>query len=37
MAVYFGESLDRIGANLREVRPTILSACRASLKKFTRA
>jgi long-chain acyl-CoA synthetase len=23
MAVYFGESLDRIGANLREVRPTI--------------
>jgi len=26
LAVYFGESLDRIGANLREVRPTIFVA-----------
>ena len=34
MATYFGESLETIGPNLREVRPTILSVCRESLRNF---
>jgi len=37
MATYFGESLDTIGPNLREVRPTIFVGGAANLRENSRA